>query len=326
MSKEREAQPQPERPTPLEVRFEHIPDALQQYPQWVVWKYARVDGDVKKPPYSPRTGRLASVRDFSTWGSFQEARSAYETGEFAGVGIVLTQPLGIVGIDIDHCIADGHIDRNAQQLIHALSTYTEVSPSGTGIRMMLEGKLPAGVRRRGNLEMYDDLRYVTLTGHHLEQTPQDVQPRHRELYGVYRAVFGFERTPKPKKEAGDVVGIYTSPTETPAQVDQHTLQTILRKALGAKNGEHFRRYYYGDTSLWEGEGATHDSQSEADFTLVLMLLYWTNDNASQVDALFRQSGLLRSKWDRPTKGKETYGQGIIRDAVEKRKRRLFPRQ
>ncbi len=94
-------------------------------------------------------------------------------------------------------------------------------------------------------------------------------------------------------------------------------ETVLHKALQAKNGQNFRHYYHGDTSLWEGKGARHASQSEADFTLVLMLLYWTNKDATQVDRLFRQSELMRDKWDRPVKAGETYGERIIKDAMRK---------
>ena len=70
-------------------------------------------------------------------------------------------------------------------------------------------------------------------------------------------------------------------------------------------------------TVWEGKGARHHSQSEADFTLVLMLLYWTNGDSSQVDRLFRQSGLMRDKWNRPVKAGETYGERIIKDAIQK---------
>src|SRR5438105_4168696 len=98
--------PRPEEralPTPLEVRFDTIPETLKERPQWVVWNYQMVEDDIKKPPFSPRTGKQAKVTDARTWGSFQEAKRAYETGVYAGVGFVLTS--GIVGIDIDHCLA-----------------------------------------------------------------------------------------------------------------------------------------------------------------------------------------------------------------------------
>jgi len=92
---------------------------------------------------------------------------------------------------------------------------------------------------------------------------------------------------------------------------------VLEKAYNARNAANFRRYYEGDYSLFEGKGARHRSHSEADFTLVLMLLYWTNNDTAQVDRLFRQSGLMREKWDRKVKGDETYGERIIKDALRK---------
>jgi putative DNA primase/helicase len=315
MEREGHTPEQPILPEPLPVNFERIPKRLQDCNQFVVWRYAVIDGEIKKPPCNPRTGRPASVRTPSTWGSFAEVRAAYETGQFSGVGIVLTPELGVVALDIDHCIADGKVSDQAQRVIKALHSYTEISPSGTGIRILLEGKLPAGLRRRGKLEMYDDLRYVTLTGHHFATTPKDIQPRHRELYGVYHRLFGLDSRSRLQENTDGVVkeGGRSTPVYQVARSDQE----VVQKALAAKNGETFRRYYYGDTSLWEGAGAKHQSQSEADFTLVLLLLYWTNNDTSQVDRLFRQSGLMREKWQRSVKGSETYGERIINDAIRK---------
>src|SRR5258706_6149365 len=162
---------QPERPEPLAVNFEHIPERLRAYAHFVVWQYERIDDELKKPPIDPKTGRRASVTKPETWGSLQEAQEAYETEQFAGVGIVLTADMGIVGIDIDHCIVDGQADEGARRILSALASYAEISPSGTGVRLMLEGKLPGAMRRWGNIEMYEDMRYLTLTGHWLANTP-----------------------------------------------------------------------------------------------------------------------------------------------------------
>ena len=238
----------------------------------------------------------------------QDAQAAYATGQFAGVGIVLTADMGIVGIDLDHCMVDGQPEDEAQKIITALHSYTELSPSGTGIRIMLEGKLPGAMRRRGTIELYENMRYLTLTGHHLPSTPPDIQARHRALYSLYHRLF-----PQQAREntGGGVAHRANLPSVPRSDED------VLHKALAARNGANFKRYYSGDTSLWEGQGARHRSQSEADFTLVLMLLYWTNDDSTQVDRLFRHSGLMREKWDRPVRANETYGERIIHDAIRK---------
>src|SRR5579859_3908868 len=120
-------------PPPLEVNFAAIPEVLKTRSQWVVWTYRLIDGEIKKPPLNPKTGRLASVTSSDTWGSFQDAQRAYETQSIsgkalpiAGVGFVLMS--GIVGIDIDHCIQEGTITQDASLIAAALQTYTELSP------------------------------------------------------------------------------------------------------------------------------------------------------------------------------------------------------
>ncbi len=312
---ERDKPPARERelPTPLEVNFAGIPERLRSYPHFVVWQYQRVEDELKKPPFNPKTGKRASVANPQTWGSFVQAQKAYETGAYAGIGIVLTADMGIVGIDIDHCIQEGNVSDAAARIVSAINSYTEVSPSGEGLRIMLAGKLPGQFRRRGSLELYEDMRYLTLTGHALASTPKDIQPRHRELYGLYQRIFRLDSRDPQRENTGVVSGQRPPGEYRLARSDEQ----VLHKALAAKNGQNFRRYYHGDTSLWEGRGAKHASQSEADFTLVLMLLYWTNNDSSQVDRLFRQSGLMREKWTRPVKAGETYGERIIKDAIRK---------
>src|SRR5438445_516554 len=100
-------------PEPLPVHFANIPERLRSYPHFVVWQYQRVEDELKKPPFDPKTGKRASVRKPDTWGSFADAQKAYASGKFAGVGIVLTPEMGMVGIDIDHCIQEGKLSDDA---------------------------------------------------------------------------------------------------------------------------------------------------------------------------------------------------------------------
>jgi primase-polymerase (primpol)-like protein len=163
--------------------------------------------------------------------------------------------------------------------------------------------------------MYEDMRYLTLTGHSLENTPLDIQPRQQELSSVYQRIFHLDSRERVLENTGGGSGHRPRAKYQLARSDE----TVLHKAYHAKNTANFKRHYEGDYSLWEGAGAKHKSHSEADFELVLLLLYWTNKDATQVDRLFRMSGLMRSKWDRPVKGSETYGERIIKDAIAKGK-------
>ncbi len=295
-------------PTPLEVNFAGIPEVLQEHQQWVVWKYQHVEDEIKKPPFTPQTGRRASVTKPSTWGSFTDAQRAYATGQFAGVGFVLTT--GIIGIDIDHCIEEDTISDEASLLAATLHTYTELSPSGTGLHLLMEGSLPGHYRRKGTVEMYQAGRYLTVTGQSVQDTPLPLSKDHDTLEAVYHLIFS-----QPEQTENTVVGVaHRAEGRSPFS---RTDAAVLEKAYTAKNGANFRRYYEGDYSLWEGKGARHRSHSEADFTLVLMLIYWTNNDTAQVDRLFRQSGLMREKWERPLHASETYGERIIKDAIQK---------
>src|SRR5262249_59536187 len=77
----------------------------------------------------------------------------------------------------------------AREIVAALDSYTEVSPSGTGLHSFVCGKLPLGGRRHGRIEMYDRDRYFTVTGDHLEGTPAAIEERTTELAALHARVF-----------------------------------------------------------------------------------------------------------------------------------------
>jgi primase-polymerase (primpol)-like protein len=180
----------------------------------------------------------------------------------------------------------------------------------TGLHVWLEKvSLPGRFRRRDNVEMYQDGRYLTVTGQSVQDLPLLLSKDQNALDAIYQHIF------TPKKQENTVGGL-AHRAERRSSV-YRTDEEVLEKAYHAKNGENFKRHFEGDYSLWEGAGAKHQSHSNADFELVLMLLYWTNKDIIQVDRLFRQSGLMREKWDRKIKGDDTYGGRIIKDAIRK---------
>ena len=68
--------------------------------------------------------------------------------------------------------ATGEIEGWAQEIIEELNSYTEISPSGTGVHILVRGELPAGRNRKGRFEAYDQGRYFTITGEHLSAHPR----------------------------------------------------------------------------------------------------------------------------------------------------------
>jgi putative DNA primase/helicase len=170
-----------------------FPPELQALPQWVAWQSVPRPDQPKpaKVPVCPRTGLNARVIDRATWGTLTQALDRCARDNLAGVGFVLTPEDPFVGIDLDHCRnpETGLIEDWAAKIVVELRTYTEISPSGTGLRLFVQGKLPPSGRKRGDVEMYDAARYLTITGQHLEGTPRTVVPRQAELEALHAEVF-----------------------------------------------------------------------------------------------------------------------------------------
>jgi primase-polymerase (primpol)-like protein len=76
----------------------------------------------------------------------------------------------------------------------------------------------------------------------------------------------------------------------------------------AKRDDKFER-------LWSGDHAEYPSQSEADMALCCSLAYRTGGDLQLMDELFRQSGLMRPKWDED-RGDQTYGELTLQKAVQ----------
>jgi putative DNA primase/helicase len=157
---------QTERPPRTEVIAENIPKAFTRRPQWVNWRYEERDGTLTKVPYSPRTGRRASSTDLMTWASFEEVVEALEGGRYDGIGFVFCSGDPFVGIDLDKCrnAETGDVEEWAQQIIDSITDkYVEISPSGKGVHIITCGRLRGG-RKKGNLEVYGQEKFLTFTG------------------------------------------------------------------------------------------------------------------------------------------------------------------
>lgn len=122
--------------------------SLAQRPYWVAWQTeARGPiGKSTKVPYSPLGQGRAKANDPATWGTRDAATAraaalARPSG-LGGVGLELC-PLddgrSIGGVDLDTCRdpESGVIAPWAMAVIDGLDSYTEVSPSGTGVKVFL---------------------------------------------------------------------------------------------------------------------------------------------------------------------------------------------
>ena len=168
-------------PQTLPVRPSGIPPELTARAQWVAWRWERVPdkaggGKWTKVPINPRTGAKASATDPTTWGPLAEALAFADALGLAGVGFVVTVDDPFTGIDLDDCRdpATGDVEPWAAAIVAAFDSYTEVTPTGTGLRIWIVGSVHGLLgdgkmgRRRGQVEVYSGKRYFTVTGHRLE--------------------------------------------------------------------------------------------------------------------------------------------------------------
>lgn len=286
-----------------------IPPALRDARQWVVWQWRWKAEKSKwdKPPIDPTTGEEIDQTDPVNWHTLDEARRmARNRGD--GVGIALgpkDNRLGVVGIDLDHCVdADGQIGDEARAIVERFDSYTERTPSGRGLRILISGAKPGErcrTKDRPGIELYDSDRYLTVTGRHLDGTPTQICRRDDVLAAFYREMFD----DPPKDAAPPPNG---QPNGRPSPPADDSDDALIERARRAKNGVKFAALFDdGDTGDYQGD------ESSADMALATMLAFWTGRDAGRIEALFGRSALgQRGKWrDRPD-----YRQRTIQRAVE----------
>ncbi len=186
----------PPRPEKLIVMPQWIPQELKARCQWVCWRWTWKAEKSKwdKPPLNARTGRHASSTDRSTWSSFDLAYAAYldPANDYSGIGYVFSgDDDDVIGVDLDHCRdpktgeilpwTDAQIQKGGWQgplspakVIAVLASYAEVSPSSTGVKLLLRGNLAAG-HKAGDFEAYNKGRYFTVTGVKLPDSPAEIR-------------------------------------------------------------------------------------------------------------------------------------------------------
>lgn len=285
------------------VRYADLPEQLRSLDRWLLWKYANVGGRWTKVPIHPRWigGRLrflpASSTDAATWLPFADAvevLALFEHTDAVGLGFVATAADRLTAVDLDDCRdrQAGTLAPDAAEIIRQLDTYTEVSPSGTGIKAFLLGTKPGERCRRAGLhvELYDGKRFLAMTGRRVPGTPADVEPREQQLHALYWRMFPelIENGRKPFSSAEGGAAAAALRKVTLSLTDAE----VVERASQARNGARFDALWRGDASFYGGD------RSSADFGLASSLAFWVGPDAPRIIALMRQSGLARPKWDR----------------------------
>jgi len=264
-------------------------------PSGSVWRYVERGPDKKpdKRPVNPHNLHNTGVHWSNTWSSFDHAYRVYlahaETG-VNGIGFVLTSDDPFVAVDLDNCVQDGDIEPQAAQRVEQLASYSEVSPSGAGLRILVACDDFGENVRRPTIEVYSHSRFVTLTGQRLPDSPREIAEVDSQQIEMLLPV---EENHNSSVAHNPVVA-HTSAVARPttSEYEPSMAGTDRWALIFAKDryGEAHRRRFLGDTSL---DGGDH---SLTVIRLLSCLARWTGGDEAQMRAMLLASPLANDKW------------------------------
>ena len=292
------------------TQSENLPAKLRETGLFCCWRYEQRDGKRTKVPYNPRTRGKAQSTNPDTFAPLAVTLAAADG--FDGIGVGVFGSLG--AIDIDHCINDAkQLSELARDVVATIHGYTEYSPSGHGLRVLFT--VPEGFQydkakyyinnQRAGLEVYiagHTNKYVTVTGNAINPG-YPLEERGEQLLAVLEKYMVRPQAQAPEPRPLDWNDRITG--ATPPDLDDAAL---IERAKRSRNGTQFAALWAGDISAYDGD------DSRADLALCNALAFWTGRDSARMDRLFRQSGLMREKWDRRQSG-STYGAITIQNVV-----------
>jgi len=245
---------------------------LKEQSRWLLWRLEIANGKETKVPYQPN-GYKASDTNPAHWRTFAELEPVAH--QFSGIGLVLgtVDGVSVWGIDVDRCCdrASGKFSDESRALVIALDSYTEYSPSGTGVHLWVigNGELPGpGLQKpypgAKQIEIKGTGYYHTYTGWHIKKTPPTLEERTDRVVALYNRVVAMAGS---MKKPGITVEVSIA------------------------DEEKFKALMAGDTSAYDGD------HSRADMALCIMLAERNGCNAFKIDEQFRESRLYREKWE-----------------------------
>lgn len=286
---------------PSADKLKSLPASLRESPQWICWQERPAPNKQKpgKVPVNPVTFAGIDPHDPENWMTFEAALAAYEsTAKLTGIGFDFAPENDFAGVDIDNCRnpETGQIEPWGWELARRHDSYTEVSPSGAGIKIFLRADLAGRachfeVAGR-EIEVYSARRYFTVTGEHVEGTSWAVNDRQKILESLLPAEPELPAWTPPANRSNDPAS---------EAVDAMTDDALLEEIAASRQGAKFQRLMDGDISGYPGYFA-------ATGALCTILAAWTRLNPERIDRIARSSGLIagwEEWWEESRRGERT---------------------
>lgn len=254
--------------------------SLQKENRWVVWNFEKTkDGRTTKVPYTTQNKHASSTNP-ATWTDYDTASKAAQF--FDGIGIIFTPDEKLLGIDIDHVLDktthafDTQEAAQIRAIIKKANTYTEYSPSGTGLHLYLRiaESLPLHANKHAPWEVYTSGRFFTVTENSYHKKPKAVRTVSIEEANSILAMMGY---PWNKVVSVSAATILASPSLSDEE--------LLAKMFASKNGTSIRTLYDGDASAYQND------LSRADAALTSHIAFWSGRSPEQIDRLWLASPL-----------------------------------
>ncbi|MCK4270360.1 MAG: DUF3987 domain-containing protein [Methanogenium sp.] len=253
-------------------KYQGIPDELKEYNQWLLWRLE----NKRKIPLSVAGRKTDPTRADMP---FELVARVSQNSMFSGIGFSFQKHDPFVAIDYDHILDEsGNIeDPEIEDEIQHLNSYTEISPSGTGLHVIVKGNRQDGWKtgaRKGCRELYFSGRYFTITGELYRESPTVIREIEEDLLTkIYKKV-----TSNTSSSVGELK------TTPPPSIQDNEIISRLQTSDVTK-------------SLFAGDTTGYKSHSEADQALCNHIAFYTRE-PEQIDRIFSQSGLYREKWNR----------------------------
>ncbi|MFZ2497861.1 hypothetical protein [Methanosarcina sp.] len=303
------------------IKPESIPLELKSSDQWLLFKLALVDGKLKKYPFTIRN-RMESWNLAENQSSFEIAyRTFTNNPDYSGIGYAITESDPFTCIDFDKVYNPIMEEWNQQALeeIKKFNSYTEFSPSGTGVHVFVIGKMKKAGRRKEQTdgtgrEMYSDLHYMTVTGNHLPGTPLEINEAQEIIDELYDKWFPEKMEVSAKRKASvndfkrfEIPKSLTNDPNNPLKGLRPTKGQVIEYCMSAPNG-------FGDkfVRLFNGDISGYGSESDADMALAGIIAFHTSDYRI-IEEIIHESKLWDKKWER-----DDYCQRTIMTAIRNR--------
>lgn len=262
----------------MELNLNNIPQELKNDGLFCTWRLIEGKGKV---PFNPVTGYGAKSNIKNTFNSYGIVIGYL--GDYAldgGLGLGLFN--GFSAIDIDNCIDEnGVFSDMALYIIEYMNSYTEISPSGRGIRIIFKTDVELTkdnplYRIRDSqigLEVYiseSTNRYVTLTGNRISE---DSNINHLDITPILEKYLKKESKIVPQKAMNTSII-----TDSDKRIEKYL-----------KNNYSFSQLWYKTP---DGSGG---NESEDDMSILNHLAYVLEGNYEAIATAFENSPYFAGK-------------------------------